>query len=70
MNHSRKINSHLSDNPLISDFINKFGSISLSELNQKADMLERIDNKYILDALELSKCGAALSDSFDILEID
>lgn len=69
MNHSRKIVTP-SQGSDITLFTNIFEPISLVELNEKADMLERIDNKYILNAEELSKCGNALKESFDILEIN
>ncbi|MDQ2090832.1 polyphosphate polymerase domain-containing protein [Marimonas arenosa] len=47
-----------------------FASISLDELNGKAEMMSRIDNKYVVDRWELESILPALMDEFDILEIE
>lgn len=48
----------------------KFAAISLEALNAKADMLKRIDNKYIIRKTDLLKASSALAKHFDMLEID
>lgn len=47
-----------------------FDAISLAQLNAKADMLERRDNKYVIDAKVLRQALPELAQHFDILEID
>lgn len=47
-----------------------FAPISLDQLNQKAEMLSRIDNKYVIDRWMLEKVLPALLEEFDILEIE
>ncbi len=47
-----------------------FTPVSLSTLEAKAGMLERIDNKYIVNQRILSQAIPELARSFDILEID
>jgi hypothetical protein len=48
----------------------RFNPISLQALNQKAAMLERLDNKYVLQAAVLERALAVLAAHFDVLEID
>jgi hypothetical protein len=47
-----------------------FDPISLRALNAKAEMLERLDNKYVVDAAVLRRAAAELARHFDILEIE
>jgi hypothetical protein len=47
-----------------------FDPIGLAALNSKAEMLERLDNKYVLDAAILRGAVAKLIVHFDILEIE
>ena len=47
-----------------------FAPISLEELNSKAEMMSRIDNKYVVDRWTLERILPALLEEFDILEID
>lgn len=47
-----------------------FASITLDQLNEKAEMLSRIDNKYVIDRWMLEKVLPELLEEFDILEID
>lgn len=47
-----------------------FRAIGLPQLNANAAMLERRDNKYVLQAAPLRQALAALARHFDILEID
>jgi len=56
--------------PDISWLLNSFNSISLDELNSKAEMLSRIDNKYIIRGDRLQQVIAEVADQFDILDID
>ncbi len=47
-----------------------FTPISLNELNQKASMLTRLDNKYVVRDAVLNNLLHRFSEHFDILEID
>lgn len=47
-----------------------FRSISLEQLNAKADMLQRRDNKYVVRGEVLRQAMGELAKYFDILEID
>jgi hypothetical protein len=47
-----------------------FAPLSLASLNAKAAMLERQDNKYILQADQLRPALQAFSTHFDVLEIE
>ena len=47
-----------------------FDPITLDQLNQRAEMLSRIDNKYVIDRWTLEKVLPQLLASFDILEIE
>jgi hypothetical protein len=47
-----------------------FASIGLDGLNEKAEMLARIDNKYILRAHQLEPALASFAEIFDVLDID
>ena len=55
--------------PVIATAADGFRPISLATLNEKAAMMERLDNKYILTEDRLLSALAALSASFDMLEI-
>jgi hypothetical protein len=46
-----------------------FTGCSLAELNQRAEMLTRIDNKYILRTTELEELKSILTLNFDLLTI-
>jgi VTC domain len=54
----------------ITSFLEHFAPITLIELNKKAAMLERMEQKYILSKKDLSELAIPLAASFDILEID
>jgi hypothetical protein len=47
-----------------------FDPISLDSLNAKAQMLDRLDNKYVVGVAVLRRAAAELEKYFDILEID
>lgn len=47
-----------------------FDGISLEQLNSKAAMMERLDNKYIISGATLQAAARHLAEHFDILEID
>lgn len=47
-----------------------FAPISLQALNGKAAMLERLDNKYVVDGSVLRHAAGDLARAFDMLEID
>ncbi len=50
-------------------FTASFDPISLSQLNARAAMLERLDNKYIVTQEVLEAGSALLADAFDVLDI-
>lgn len=50
-------------------FTSSFAATTLEQLNSKAAMMSRIDNKYIVEAENLTKMVPQLSETFDILEI-
>lgn len=52
------------------DFLAGFDSIDLAVLNQKAPMLVRLDNKYIIRERELALSIPLLTEYFDVLQID
>ena len=56
--------------PIIRTVLDGFTPLSLDELNSKAAMLERLDNKYILPASRFRPALEAFSELFDVLEID
>jgi hypothetical protein len=47
-----------------------FSALTLQELDEKAALLERIDNKYIVDKTVLSQAFERWAPHFNILEID
>lgn len=53
----------------IDRFTQAFTPISLAELNTKAEMMSRIDNKYVVQADQLLGLVPDLCDAFDILDI-
>ena len=55
--------------PTIAGFTSQFAPISLESLNEKAEMLARIDNKYVVNRAELDEIAPALAAEFDVLEI-
>ncbi|HEY3186295.1 MAG TPA: polyphosphate polymerase domain-containing protein [Solirubrobacteraceae bacterium] len=48
----------------------RFAPIALDELNARAALLSRVDNKYIIDAPTVSALFERLEDDFLVLEID
>ncbi|SDX77423.1 VTC domain-containing protein [Ruegeria halocynthiae] len=54
----------------IAKTLTSFAAIGLAELNSKAAMLERLDNKYILPAEAFRPALERFSEHFDVLEID
>ncbi len=53
----------------IAQSLSRFDTISLEDLNAKAAMLERLDNKYIVPADRLLPAFERFGDLFDVLEI-
>jgi len=49
--------------------VNPFSPVGLKQLNSKAAMLERLDNKYVVRETVLRQAVAELASHFDILEI-
>lgn len=56
--------------PKIAKSLSHFAPLSLEDLNAKAAMLERLDNKYILSAAQFRPALEQFSELFDVLEID
>ncbi len=56
-------------NTNIASALTSFDTISLEDLNIKAAMLERLDNKYIVSVDRLLPAFARFKDLFDVLEI-
>lgn len=54
----------------IAKALRRFDAIDLDGLNEKAAMLERLDNKYILPAHAFAPALAQFASHFDVLEID
>jgi hypothetical protein len=52
------------------DLFGRFQAITLQELNSKAAMLERLDNKYVIRQSVLARALGAFQNVFDILEIE
>lgn len=52
-----------------SDLVSEFRPVTLSDLNQRAAMLERLDQKYVVNADILAKALTPLSSAFSALEI-
>lgn len=50
--------------------LNSFDPLSLDDLNAKAEMMARIDNKYVVPRAALAPVIPALARYFDILDID
>ena len=50
--------------------LDSFDSLSLKELNSKADMLTRVDNKYIVKGALSTDSIKKLKEEFDVLAID
>ena len=57
-------------NAPLHDSFRGFAPISLDELNSKAEMLARIDNKYNLRASALAPALESFRDGFDVLDIE
>lgn len=55
--------------PRIADTLARFTPITLDQLNARAAMLERLDNKYIIAADRFRPALEAFADHFDALEI-
>lgn len=54
----------------IADFAGAFAPITLEQLNAKAEMMARIDNKYVVQSEQLLGLVPHLSEAFDILDIE
>jgi hypothetical protein len=50
--------------------ISRFGRVSLEDLNVRAPLLDRQENKYLLTASQLAELSLDLADRADVLEID
>ena len=56
--------------PIPGWLVEPFAPITLEQLNAKAAMLERLDNKYVVQAQALQAAIPELMQHFDILDID
>ncbi len=56
--------------PAVDELVDGFSPVTLEQLNSKAEMLSRIDNKYVIRREHLLDLVSDLADDFDILEID
>ncbi len=63
-------NKKISMDPFIARQLLDFTPLGLDELNSKAAMLERLDNKYIVPAVRLGPALDAFKKYFDVLEIE
>jgi hypothetical protein len=48
----------------------QFGPVSLDELNDRAALQRRTDNKYLVSSNDLARLAEGLADEHDVLEID
>jgi len=55
---------------ILSDTLEKFSPISLTELNSQASFLDRVETKYIIDELTLSDVLKELEKDFFVLSIN
>jgi hypothetical protein len=55
--------------PHIAQTLSAFAPVTLEQLNDRAAMLERLDNKYIIPADRFRPALQAFADHFDVLEI-
>jgi hypothetical protein len=51
-------------------FTQMFSGINLAQLNQRAELLTRMDNKYVLTLAELTRALPLFTEHFDVLDID
>ena len=68
--HKAKIMTLHLPRPLLASFTDQFAPIGLPALNDKAAMMARIDNKYVIRRATLDQIAPALTAYFDVLEID
>lgn len=54
----------------LSELIERFADVSLAELDERAALLRRVDNKYAIERRSLSELARNLRDDHDVLEID
>lgn len=54
----------------LSAFTGQFAAIGLDQLNARAAMLERLDNKYIVSRAILDQAAPVFAAAFEVLEID
>ncbi len=54
----------------IAEGLSRFAPLGLAALNDKAAMLERLDNKYIVPEARMQPALLAFADLFDVLEIE
>ena len=52
------------------DAVNRLGPISLEQLDERARLLRRVDNKYVADRDQLAQLIERLAGDHDVLEID
>ncbi|NKX42976.1 polyphosphate polymerase domain-containing protein [Roseicyclus persicicus] len=55
---------------MLDEFATRFAPVTLDEMNAKAAMMTRLDNKYVLTVSDLMGAAAGLSEIFEVLDID
>lgn len=60
---------HLHSPPSLSNLLQNFNPISLVQLNNKAELMTRRDNKYVLTNEQIKKLLSYTQSQFDVLEI-
>jgi VTC domain len=56
--------------PFVHESVSAFNAISLAGLNEKAEMLDRLDRKYVVPRHRMIMLLEGLLEQFDVLEID
>ncbi len=54
----------------LTELVERFEAVSLAELDERAALLRRVDNKYAIERRALSELAQALRDDHQVLEID
>jgi hypothetical protein len=61
--------TNLAERGIRAESLADFRGITLEELNSRAAMLERVDNKYIVEHAAVHEALRLLQSQFDVLEI-
>lgn len=55
---------------LLTDILKEYSTISLARIKARAELMQRMDNKYVLDESRLCSFLHAMRNGFELLEID